>query len=71
MKAIATVLLFIGVIMLMQGYYTQTQQCPKQKTKVIMVPRSLYSEQISPSESVSQQFKGMFDDVMGWPLRQT
>jgi len=67
MKAIAVFVLFIGMIMVMQGYYNQTLQCPKQNTKVVMVPRSLFSEQLNPDRTVSQQFKSMFDDAVTWP----
>lgn len=67
MKAVAVFVLFVGVVMVMQGYYNQTQQCPKQKTKVVMVPRSLYSEQLNPDRTVSQQFKSLFDDTLTWP----
>ena len=68
MKAVAVFVMFVGVIMVMQGYYNQTQQCPKQKTKIVMVPRSLYAEQMDDSDrKVSQQFKSMFDDIQTWP----
>jgi len=67
MKAIAVFVLFVGVVMVMQGYYTQTQVCKPPKTKVVMVPRSVYSEQLEPSEAIKKQFKGMFDDITTWP----
>jgi hypothetical protein len=67
MKAVAVFVMFVGMIMVMQGYYNQTQHCPTVKTKLVMVPRSLYSEQMNPDRTVGQQFKSMFDDALTWP----
>jgi hypothetical protein len=69
MKAIAVLLLFIGMFLVIQGYYSQIHQCPPSEVKVKYIPRSLYDEQLSPeSESiVSKQFQSMFDSIQPWP----
>jgi hypothetical protein len=69
MKAISVFLLFLGTILVLQGYYEQQAKlsCPKQKETVKVVPMSIYEQQLSPSESLSKYFKSMFEDVMTWP----
>ena len=69
MKAIAVFLLFVGTIMVLQGYYERRLKtsCPKQGTKIVKLPLSLYEEQLSPSDSLQLQFKSMFDDITTWP----
>ena len=65
MKAIAVFLLFIGMFLVVQGYYTKKTVCPVPEVQVKYIPRSLYDEQLSddPSSMVSTQFKGMFEDI--------
>jgi len=65
MKAIAIFLLFIGMFLVVQGYYSQSTACPPQKVQVKYIPRSLYDEQLSddPASMVSTQFKSMFEDI--------
>lgn len=69
MKAISVFLLFLGTILVLQGYYEHQSKlaCPKQKETVKVVPMSVYEQQLSPSESLSKYFKSMFEDVMTWP----
>lgn len=69
MKAIAVFLLFLGTILVLQGYYDQRFEtsCPPARKEVKLVPMSVYEEQLKPSESLSKQFKSMFEDVMTWP----
>jgi hypothetical protein len=68
MKAIAVFLLFIGMFLVVQGYYSQATVCPAPQVKVQYIPRSLYEEQLSgdPDSLVSKQFKGMFEDINVW-----
>ncbi len=68
MKAIAVCLLFIGMFLVVQGYYSQKSVCPPQEVQVKYIPRSLYDEQLSdnPESQVSTQFKGMFEDINPW-----
>jgi len=65
MKAIAIFLLFIGMFLVVQGYYTKKTTCPPPEVQVKYIPRSLYDEQLSddPSSMVSTQFKSMFEDI--------
>lgn len=70
MKAIAIFLLFIGMFLVVQGYYARTTTCPAPKIEVKYIPMSLYEEQLSndPERSISRQFKGMFEDANPWPV---
>lgn len=69
MKAVAVFLLFIGMFLVVQGYYAKTTECPAPTVQVKYIPMSLYEEQLSadPEKSLSKQFKGMFEDVNPWP----
>ena len=42
MKAIAIFLLFIGTILIVQGYYSKKNTCDKEKIIVKYIPRSTY-----------------------------
>uniref|UniRef100_A0A6C0LDP9 Uncharacterized protein n=1 Tax=viral metagenome TaxID=1070528 RepID=A0A6C0LDP9_9ZZZZ len=64
MKAIAIFLLFIGSIMIIQGYYSNKSVCKKDKVVVKYVPRSIYEEQLKPEESLQTFYKGMFEDIL-------
>jgi len=61
MKAIAIFLLFIGMILIIQGYYESISICPKNKTIIKYVPRFDYEQQLSPSQSLDSYFKSIFD----------
>ena len=63
MKAIAIFLLFLGSLLIIQGYYSDKTVCPKEKVLVKYVPRSFYEEQLSPSENLKLFYRGMFEDV--------
>jgi hypothetical protein len=69
MKAIAVLLLFIGMFLIIQGYYNVEKKCEKPQVKIQYIPMSLYEEQLSsdPKLSISSQFKGMFEDINPWP----
>lgn len=69
MKAVAVFLLFIGMFLVVQAYYSQTTKCPAPRVEVKYIPLSLYEEQLAadPKRSISQQFKGMFEDANPWP----
>ena len=64
MKAIAIFLLFIGSILVIQGYYNNKSVCKKDKVIVKYIPRSIYEEQLKPEESLQTFYKGMFEDVL-------
>ena len=65
MKAIAVLLLFMGMFMVVQGYYAQKQACPAPPpVQIKYIPRSAYDEMLAPDGSqIEKQFKGMFEDV--------
>ena len=64
MKAIAVFLLFIGSIMIIQGYYNNKSVCKKDKVIVKYIPRIIYEEQVKPEESLQTFYKGMFEDIL-------
>jgi hypothetical protein len=64
MKAIAIFLLFIGSIMIIQGYYNNKSVCKKDKVVVKYIPRSIYEEQLKPAESLQSFYRGMFEDIL-------
>jgi hypothetical protein len=65
MKGIAVFMLFIGMFLVVQGYYAQSTACPEPKIQIKYVPRSLYEEQLSDNKEnpISKQFRGMFEDL--------
>ena len=64
MKAIAIFLLFIGSLMIIQGYYNNKSVCKKDKVIFKYIPRSIYEEQLKPEESLQTFYKGMFEDIL-------
>ncbi len=64
MKAIAIFLLFLGSIMIIQGYYNNKSVCKKDKVIVKYIPRSVYEEQLKPEESLQTFYKSMFEDIL-------
>jgi hypothetical protein len=66
MKPIAIFLLFIGSLMIIQGYYSNKSVCKKDKVVVKYIPRSVYEEQLNPTESLQTFYKGMFEDILSY-----
>jgi hypothetical protein len=70
MKAIAVLLLFIGMFLVTQGYYSKynMDNCPE-KVQIKYVPRSIYDEQLAPDtqDYVSKQFQSLFETIQPWP----
>ena len=64
MKAIAIFLLFIGSLLIIQGYYANKSVCKKYKVIVKYIPRSIYEEQLKPEESLQSFYKSMFEDIL-------
>jgi hypothetical protein len=64
MKAIAIFLLFLGSILIIQGYYNNKSVCKKDKVIVKYIPRSIYEEQLKPEENLQTFYKGMFEDIL-------
>jgi hypothetical protein len=73
MKAIAVFLLFIGMFLVVQGYYQQQTKCQEPTVQIKYVPQSVYEEQLGAKNNgsaISKQFKGMFEDINPWSARQ-
>lgn len=64
MKAIAIFLLFVGSLLIIQGYYNQKKICKNDKVVVKYVPRSIYEDQLKPAESLQTFYKSMFEDII-------
>jgi hypothetical protein len=67
MNPIAIFLLFVGMFLLVQGYYDQKSACPPPTVQVKYIPRSLYEEQLSDDQQLSRHFKSLFEDTNTWP----
>lgn len=63
MKSIAIFILFIGVVLIIQGYYSNMAACPKPQTIVKYVPRSFYEDQLSDNVKLTNMYQGMFDNA--------
>lgn len=63
MKSIAIFLLFIGTVLIIQGYYSNLAACPKPKTIIKYIPRSQYEEQLSDKQNLDEYYKGMFEQT--------
>ena len=64
MKSIAIFLLFIGSILIIQGYYKHKyNNCNKVQTVIKYVPRTLYEEQLSDSEKLNEFYSSMFEQT--------
>ena len=61
MKAFAIFFLFIGIILVIQAYYKNMTICPPQETIIKYVPRSIYEEQLSDKQKLTEFYKIMFD----------
>jgi len=73
MKSIAVLLLFIGMFLVVQGYYAQATACPEPQVQIKYIPQSAYETQLSSDSQtmISKQFKGMFEDINPWMVRNT
>lgn len=72
MKAIAVFILFLGMFLVVQGYYKQATSCPPSKIEIKYIPSSLYEEQLSGEDNIKRQFKSLFEDITDpWNLRKT
>lgn len=71
MKSIAVFVLFLGMFLVVQGYYQQKltvlQQKEAKSGPVKFIPRTTYEDQLAENPTISQQFKSMFDDIGTWP----
>ena len=71
MKAVAVFILFIGMFLVVQGYYKQETSCPAPKVEVKYIPYSQYEEQMSGKDNIQLQFKSLFEDITDpWNIRK-
>lgn len=62
MKAIAIFLLFLGMILIVKGYYSNKyKNINEPKVIIKYIPRSEYEEQMSPQEKLDDFYKGLFE----------
>jgi len=61
MKAIAIFLLFVGVVMIMQGYYQRKAECPAAKMSIKYATPELIDLQMAQDSMLEKQFASMFD----------
>jgi len=64
MKAIAIFLLFLGMILIVKGYYSKKyNKLAKPKVIIKYIPRSEYEEQLSDEQKLSEFYKGLFENT--------
>jgi hypothetical protein len=62
MKALAILLLFIGMVFVIKGYYSNKyKQINEPKVIIKYIPRSEYDEQMTPQEKLDDFYKGLFE----------
>ncbi len=64
MKTVAIFILFLGMILIIKGYYSKKyEKMLKPEVIIKYIPRSEYEEQLSPSEKLGEFYKGMFENT--------
>lgn len=63
MKSIAIFLLFIGTMLIIQGYYSNLAACPNPKTVVKYIPRSTYEDQLNGKDNLDTYYKSIFEQT--------
>lgn len=63
MKAVAVFFLFVGVVLVLQGFYARRSACPAQKVQIKYVGRELIDEQMDQDSKLEKQFASMFDSA--------
>lgn len=61
MKAIAIFILFVGVVMIMQGYYQRKSECPAAVVQVKYATPEIIDLQMAQDSLLEKQFASMFD----------
>jgi len=61
MKSIAIFLLFIGTVLIIQGYYSNFSSTQKPKTIIKYVPSTVYNEKINEESNLDDYYKGIFE----------
>jgi hypothetical protein len=68
MKSIAVFLMFVGTILIIQGYYNNIAACPAPKPIIKYVPRSTYEEQMSSDTNLLNKYQNMFESSGPRPI---
>ena len=64
MKALAILLLFIGMVLVIKGYYSNKyKKLEEPKVIIKYIPRNEYEEQMSPQEKLDEFYKGLFEKI--------
>jgi hypothetical protein len=68
MKSIAMFLLFVGVLLIINGIYEQKYQSLKKNVRVEyrFIPRTYYEEQLAENANVTANFANMFQKTSPW-----
>lgn len=61
MKSIVLLLLQLGIIMIVMGYYREYSKCPNPIIEYRFIPRTFYDEQLS-TPNLMKHFSSMFED---------
>ena len=65
MKNVILLLLFIGILVIVQGYYeNKLSAVKKEKTITKYVPLHVYEGKMNGSESIDNQFKSSFEKII-------
>lgn len=65
MKNVILLLVFIGILVIVQGYYeNKISNVKKQKTVVKYVPLHIYEGKMNGAESIDNQFKSSFEKII-------
>ena len=65
MKNVILLLLFIGILVIVQGYYeNKLSSVKKEKTITKYVPLHVYEGKMNGSESINNQFKSSFEKII-------
>ena len=64
MKNLVLLLMFIGILIIIQGYYeTKLSQVKSQKTVIKHVPLHIYEGRMNGKEMIDNQFKSTFEKI--------
>lgn len=64
MKSFAIFILFVGTILVIQGYYSDVSSCPKPTPVIKFVPRSTYEEQLPEGgEDLNKYYTTIFEQT--------
>lgn len=62
MKALAIFLLFVGMVLVIKGYYSNKyKNLEEPKVIIKYIPRSEYEEQMTPQEKLDDFYKSLFE----------